>query len=570
MVTASRPRHHVVVLHIAHGEGMMDDALSNQERILVDSAVLLTSKLDVQRICAATLDAVERLCGARSAWVMLIDEGRNELVTMDFRGVGGDSYAGVRVPSGGSALTSLVFSRREALFIPDTRQETRWFDARRVHRSGLQSVLLVPLMFDGEPVGVIGLDSPRFRRDQPPSPADLARLTVLGAHATVAIRNARLVASIEQDRSRLRRLLNERRQLRHEVDHLRDAVRDAHAYHSVLGESDSWRAVLEEVQLVAPADSTVLLLGETGTGKELIARAIHEQSRRRRQPFVAINCAAFPESLVESELFGHERGAFTGAFERKPGKFELADKGTLFLDEVGELPAPVQAKLLRALQEREVQRVGGTKPIAINVRLIAATNRDLQESLRDGTFRQDLYYRLNVFPLKLPPLRDRGEDVTVLARHFVHRFAERQRRRAPDLTPAAVAALRSYHWPGNVRELQNVLERAMILCRGRELSADLLHLPAHDRQLLTIRATPPLRAVAADRPPSTVISFSEAERRAIVKALETTGWRISGRGGAADLLGLKPTTLHAKMKRLGVRRPSGADIERPRIAQPPA
>jgi formate hydrogenlyase transcriptional activator len=338
----------------------------------------------------------------------------------------------------------------------------------------------------------------------------------------------------------------------------------------VLGESDSWRAVLEEVQLVAPADSTVLLLGETGTGKELIARAIHEQSRRRRQPFVAINCAAFPESLVESELFGHERGAFTGAFERKPGKFELADKGTLFLDEVGELPAPVQAKLLRALQEREVQRVGGTKPIAINVRLIAATNRDLQESLRDGTFRQDLYYRLNVFPLKLPPLRDRGEDVTVLARHFVHRFAERQRRRAPDLTPAAVAALRSYHWPGNVRELQNVLERAMILCRGSELSADLLHLPAHDRQLLTIRATPPLRAVAADRPPSTVISFSEAERRAIVKALETTGWRISGRGGAADLLGLKPTTLHAKMKRLGVRRPSGADIERARIAQPPA
>ena len=545
----------------------MDDPLSNQERILIDSAALLTSNHDVQRICAETLNAVERICDARAAWVMVIDVARDELVTIDFRGVGADSYAAVRVPRTGSALTNLVFSRREALFIPDAREETRWFDAERVHRSGLQSVLLVPLMYEHEPVGVMGMDSPRFRPGHPPAPADLARLHALGAHATVAIRNARLVQSIEQDRARLRRLLNERRQLRHEVDHLRDAVRDAHAYNSLIGESDSWRAVLEEVQLVAPADSTVLLVGETGTGKELIARAIHEQSRRRRQSFVAINCAAFPESLVESELFGHERGAFTGAFERKPGKFELADKGTLFLDEVGELPTAVQAKLLRALQEREVQRVGGTKPIAINVRLLAATNRDLHECLREGTFRQDLYYRLNVFPLRLPPLRDRGEDIIALARHFVHRFAERQGRETPRFTPAALAALQSYHWPGNVRELQNVLERAIIVCRRDELDTDSLHLPSHDRHVAAMRAVP--RAVAAARPPAAVISFSEAERHAIIKALESTGWRISGRGGAADLLGLKPTTLHAKMKRLGIRRPGGGQVERTRIEPPP-
>jgi formate hydrogenlyase transcriptional activator len=548
----------------------MDDPLSTQERILIDSAALLTSSLDLQRLCAATLDAVERICGAQSAWLMLIDEGRDELVTMDYRGVGADSYADVRVPRSGSALTSIVFTQRQALFIPDARAEARWFDAERVHRSGLQSVLLVPLTYDGMPVGVIGLDSPRFRGDQPPSPADLARLNALGAHATVAIRNARLVESIEQDRSRLRRLLNERRHLRHEVNHLRDAVRDAHAYNSVIGESEIWRGVLDEVQLVAPADSTVLLVGETGTGKELIARAIHEQSRRRRQPFVAINCAAFPESLVESELFGHERGAFTGAFERKPGKFELADKGTLFLDEVGELPAPVQAKLLRTLQEREVQRVGGTKPIVVNVRLIAATNRDLQESLRDGTFRQDLYYRLNVFPLRLPPLRERGTDIAVLATHLVRRFAERQGRPAPDLTDAALAALQAYRWPGNVRELQNVLERAMILCRGDELDADLLHLPEDDEAVVTRRPVPGPRAVASERPAATIVSFSEAERRAILKALERTGWRISGTGGAADLLGLKPTTLHAKMKRLGVRRPSGADVARLPVEQSPA
>jgi transcriptional regulator with GAF, ATPase, and Fis domain len=302
-----------------------------------------------------------------------------------------------------------------------------------------------------DPVGVLGLDSPRFGPDHRPSATDTARIVAVAAQAAIALRNARLVESIEQDRRRLRRLLQERRHLRDEVDHLRDAVRDARAFNAVVGESDVWREVLDQVSMVACAESTVLLIGETGTGKKLVAHAIHEQSRRRRQSFVPINCAAFPESLVERELFGHERGAFTGAFERKPGKFEVADKGTLFLDEVGELPAAVQAKLLRVLQEREVYRVGGTRPVPVNVRLIAATNRALREALQDGEFRQDPFYRLSVFPITLPPLRERPADITLLARHFVRRNAERQGKDAPILTAAALHDLEangSETWAG--------------------------------------------------------------------------------------------------------------------------
>jgi formate hydrogenlyase transcriptional activator len=522
--------------------------LSSTERALIDTAISLTAGLDVQRTCSSLLDAVEAVFDARSSWILLVQPGSGELVTMNFRGPGAETYAGVHVPVD-TGIVGMVFSERNAVFVPDVRRETRWFDAQRVQQSGLQSVLTVPLVYDQTPIGVLGLDSPRFTRDAPPTDGDLARLRGIAAQAAAAIRNARLVESIEQDRRRLRRLVHERRQLRHEVGHLRDAVREAYAYTTVLGESDAWKAALEQVELVATADSTVLVVGETGTGKEPVARAIHEQSRRRGQAFVAVNCAAFPEALVESELFGHERGAFTGAFERKPGKFELADRGTLFLDEVGDLPTAVQAKLLRALQEREVLRVGGTKSVPVNVRLIAATNRDLEDLLRRGDFRQDLFYRLSVFPIRLPPLRERRDDIPLLVRHFVERFAERQGRDVPRVTDAAMQALAAYHWPGNVRELQNALERAVILAVDGIIGLDLLAL----RRAEEPPVPPGPRLV--ERPSAPVISFMESERRIILTALDTTGWRISGRGGAADLLRLKPTTLHAKMKRLGVRRP---------------
>jgi transcriptional regulator with GAF, ATPase, and Fis domain len=267
-----------------------------------------------------------------------------------------------------------------------------------------------------------------------------------------------------------------------------------------------------------------------------------------------------PESLVESELFGHEKGAFTGALARKPGKFELADRGTLFLDEIGDLPPEAQAKLLRVLQEREVQRVGGTRPVPINVRLIAATNQDLEDCIRTGRFRQDLFYRLSVFPLRLPPLRERPEDIRSLVSHFVKRFAERQHKPEPHLSREAMELLMAYEWPGNVRELQNIVERAVILARGGIIGEELIPVRAGAAPATTPAAQPTaVRDQREERPQgtgSTVVPFSEAERRAILRALDMTGWRISGRGGAADVLGLKPTTLHAKMKKLGIQRPS--------------
>jgi formate hydrogenlyase transcriptional activator len=535
------------------------DPLSVTERTIIDTAIALTSGRGVEELCDSVLDAVERIYEARSSWILLHQESSGELVTTACRGAGVAAYADARL-SHDAGLVGVVFERQEPVFVPDVGAETRWYDVERVHRATLRTALLLPLRCGNTLIGVLGLDSAQFSSAAPPGAAALARLQGIAAQAAVAISNARLVDGIEQDRLRLRRLLQERRQLRQQVVHLRDTVRESQAHSATVGESPGWKAVLEQVQLVAPADSTVLLIGETGTGKELVAHAIHEQSRRRRHPFIAVNCAAFPESLVESELFGHERGAFTGAFERKPGKFELADRGTLFLDEIGELPAGVQAKLLRVLQEREITRIGGAKPLAVNVRLVAATNRDLQEALRNGSFRQDLFYRLSVFPVTLPPLRERSEDIALLARYFVQRFAERLGRPRPHVTPAAMRALQDYQWPGNVRELQNVLERAVILARfgqvtPAELALDEVSACAHPPSA----EEAPARSAPTSEPVNRVVSFSEAERRAIRRALETTGWRISGSGGAAELLGLKPTTLHAKMKRLGVHRPTGAE-----------
>jgi transcriptional regulator with GAF, ATPase, and Fis domain len=273
---------------------------------------------------------------------------------------------------------------------------------------------------------------------------------------------------------------------------------------------------------------------------------------------VAVNCAALPEALVESELFGHEKGAFTGALARKLGKFELADRGTLFLDEIGDLPPEAQAKLLRVLQEREVHRVGGTRPVAVNVRLLAATNQDLASCMQEGRFRPDLYYRLSVFPIRLAPLRERRDDIPLLVNHFVRRFAERLHKPVPSVTPEAMQQFVSYEWPGNVRELQNVVERAVILARGTTIGRDLIVVQPSP---LRAASRPHALSIApreSDVQPASgvIVPFSEAERRAILRALDMTGWRISGRGGAAEILGLKPTTLHAKMKKLGIHRPS--------------
>ena len=311
----------------------------------------------------------------------------------------------------------------------------------------------------------------------------------------------------------------------------------------VIGRSRALRHALDQTALVAPTDATVLILGETGTGKELIARAIHEHSSRRSRPFVKLNCAAIPSGLLESELFGHERGAFTGAIAQRAGRFELANLGTLFLDEVGDMPLELQSKLLRVLQEREFERIGSTRTTRIDVRLVAATNRELREMMSAGTFREDLYYRLNVFPIALPPLRDRPEDVEPLVRHFVARHERRMQRRIETIPDDTLAALRRHSWPGNVRELENLVERSVILSSGTSLAVPLDALVAR-------HASPEPRPIHPS--PATL----EATQRAhVARVLEEANWRIGGPGGAAARLGLKRTTLQSMMRRLAITPP---------------
>jgi transcriptional regulator with GAF, ATPase, and Fis domain len=298
---------------------------------------------------------------------------------------------------------------------------------------------------------------------------------------------------------------------------------------------------------VAGTDASVLISGETGTGKELVARAIHARSPRKDRPLVKVNCAALAPGLVESELFGHEKGAFTGASERRTGRFELADGGTIFLDEVGEIPLETQVKLLRVLQEREFERAGGSQTLRVDVRVIAATNRDLEKTIAEGKFRQDLFYRLNVFPLRVPPLRERKGDVPLLVHHFAQRHAARVGRPIAAVSDATLELLVRYPWPGNVRELENVIERAVILARGPVLEID----PA-------VLGLPAAEPAGPNATPSADLSLAELERRRIVEVLSATGWRIEGEKGAAGRLGLHPNTLRSRIKKLRIRRSDDA------------
>jgi formate hydrogenlyase transcriptional activator len=331
-----------------------------------------------------------------------------------------------------------------------------------------------------------------------------------------------------------------------------DQVSDERRFEQVIGSSPALEAVLEQVERVAPTDSTVIIQGETGTGKELIAHAIHNLSLRCGRPFVRLNCAAIPLDLLESELFGHEKGAFTGAIAQKIGRFELADKGTLFLDEVGDIPPALQPKLLRVLQEQEFERLGSARTHQVDVRLVAATNRDLTEMVNRGEFRNDLYYRLNVFPVLLPPLRDRREDIPALVLHFVEAFGRRMDREIELIPPETMSALSSYGWPGNIRELQNLIERAVILSNDGVLPNPL---PAVGTRGI---------AVASPTSAAPVTTLRESERILILRTLEGVSWVIGGPKGAAAKLGLKRTTLIHRMQKLGISRPylqRGRDVD---------
>ena len=327
--------------------------------------------------------------------------------------------------------------------------------------------------------------------------------------------------------------------LQEENIYLRQEIQLTHNFEDIISRSEVFKGVLRHIEQVASTDATVLVLGETGTGKELVARAIHSISNRQGRPLVKVNCAALPANLIESELFGHEKGAFTGALARKIGRFELADGGTILLDEIGDLSPDLQVKLLRVLQEGEFERVGNPKTIKVDVRIIAATNRDLEQSIKGGTFREDLFYRLNIFPIRIPPLRERKEDIPLLVNHFVQKYSSKVGKRIETVSQKVMERLQAYYWPGNVRELENIIERAVIISRGPHLELDDWFSPKE-----------------ASSEVSQLATLEEVERAHIVKALQFTRWRVSGTKGAAEILGMNPYTLVSRMKKLEISRPT--------------
>jgi transcriptional regulator with GAF, ATPase, and Fis domain len=366
---------------------------------------------------------------------------------------------------------------------------------------------------------------------------DFRWLRLFADHAAITLVNARAFEEIERLKSRLEL----------ENEYLREEISESHAFGDIVGSSPALKKVLEQIDLVASTDANVLILGESGTGKELVARAIHERSQRRDRPLVKVNCASIPKELFESEFFGHAKGAFTGALRDRTGRFQLADGGTIFLDEVGEIPLELQSKLLRVLQEREFERVGEDTSRRVDVRIIAATNRDLEAESRAGRFREDLYYRLGVFPIQVPPLRDRAADIGPLAAHFVRRLCEQLNLSSRKLTRGDVETLERYDWPGNIRELQNVIERALIRSRGGRFNFEL----GEARQVLPQK---PTANRAQDEATSvlTITEFKEMERANIERALRRCNGQVYGKDGAAALLGMKPTTLWSRLHNLGI------------------
>ena len=403
-------------------------------------------------------------------------------------------------------------------------------DRASYRRCGTKSTVLIPLRAGGRGLGAVAFATVRAERSWPPDTLDRLQL--------VASAFAGMLARRQADES-LRAALAQVSQLKDELQaenvYLHKDVRERIGTGLVIGESPAMRRVEEQVQQVAATDSTVLLLGETGSGKEMFAGLVHDLSSRHGRAMVRVNCAAIPATLIESELFGREKGAYTGALARQIGRFEMADHSTIFLDEIGDLPSEVQVKLLRVLEERQIERLGSPKPIRVETRIIAATHRDLEQRIADGTFREDLYYRLNVFPIRVPPLRERVEDIPVLVWRFVEEFATAFGKRVDSIGKDDMAALQQYSWPGNIRELRNVVERAMIMGTGRRLTFCL----------------PATSTASTRRSPKLV----DVEREHIRTVLESTGWRVRGVGGAAERLGLRPTTLETRLAKLGLTRP---------------
>ncbi len=418
---------------------------------------------------------------------------------------------------------------------------------RALRAEGVQTICCVPLTTQGRTFGTLNLAS---RREDAFPQHDVELLQQVGGQIAIAVENALAFKQIDALKDKLAE----------EKLYLEEEIRSEFNFEEIIGDSPALKRALAQVELVAPAGTAVLVTGETGTGKELIARAIHNLSPRRERTFVKVNCAAIPGGLLESELFGHERGAFTGAITQKIGRFELADRGTLFLDEVADLPLELQPKLLRVLQEQEFERLGSNRTQRVDVRIVAATNGDLAKLVAERAFRSDLYYRLNVFPIHIPALRERPEDVPLLVRYFVQKFSRRLNKSVAYVPAEAMEALAGYSWPGNIRELENFIERAVLLSPGKELRVTISELKsvpaatgAGDDSSTSF--SPSSSTAVATSPGASISTLEDAERQHILRALRQTEWRIAGPKGAAVVLGMKRTTLQARMRKLGIRRP---------------
>lgn len=501
------------------------ERIKDQLQLLFEVSGLLSSEGDCRQVFPRISSLIRRLLRQDYAAYSLQDMETGVLVRQAEDFPRGTELA-IGVAMGPETPSGQALRERSTLIF--SKEEMQRFTAEPVQRylaAGLQSLCCIPLLRPGGPIGVLVLGSSNvdaFHSN------DVPLLNQLAANLAISLENHRAMEEVKC----LRRRMSANRK------YLEGAVQSMAQFPEIVGKSAALKRALEEALVVAPTDATVLILGETGTGKELIAHAMHRLSLRRNGAFVKVNCAAIPSGLLESELFGHEKGAFTGAVTQKVGRFELANNGTILLDEVGEIPVELQPKLLRLLQDREFERLGSTRTAKVNVRIVAATNRDLASSVAKNEFRRDLYYRLHVFPITMPPLRERREDIPLLVRHFVRKFSERMNRQIEMISEETMSTLTKYRWPGNVRELENLIERCVILSEGPALYDSLTGLQGGDTGV----------------PGSLDNNFENLQREHIIRVLKETRGVLSGPGGAAERLGLNRTTLQSKMQRLGISR----------------
>ena len=509
------------------------------DKIVEEAIEAVLSTVDLEAVLERTGRLLNRRFGATRVAILRVFEdkpGRAQIALVsDPRHP--DSKAGTWLDLDGSAAGRALAERRPVVVDPIDGANPRFREERWLSELGYGSLVSFPLVFEDEALGTLHIC-------HPPNEGLLDccfQVAQQVAHlVAIALHNSLMVAEVQ----RLNRLLDRENTL------LKEEIRQIKRDSRYVAESAAMKAVLEKVRLTAPSDGTVLIRGETGTGKEGLARMVHDLSPRFSAPFVVVNLGAIPDTLVESELFGHEKGAFTGALRRRAGKFEQAEGGTIFLDEVGDAPPNVQVRLLRVLQEREIQRVGGTETVKVDVRVVGATHRDLERMVAEGGFRSDLYYRLSVLPLQLPPLRERREEIRPLAAYFLSRQAVLMNRRLPRIPESVWATLERHAWPGNVRELENFLQRALILSPGTELALPELPVPAAARRQPTAEPSAPYGAPGR---------FDDEVRALISRALTACRGRVYGTSGAAALLGLKPTTLQGKMRKYGVEQAKAGD-----------